>query len=53
VDAHAQSSEESHNLALSREKTVPLHHLQEKEGDTATLKLMMNNQRQSEQHTNA
>src|SRR6266487_2036490 len=53
VDAHAQLSEESHDLALSREKTVPLHHLQEQEGDTATLKIMTNNQRQSEQHTNA
>jgi len=37
----------------SREKTVPLHHLQEQEGDTATLKMMMNKYRQSEQHTKA
>jgi len=51
VDAHAQLSEESHDLALSREKTVPLHHLQEQEGDTATLKIMTNNHRQPEQHT--
>jgi hypothetical protein len=37
----------------SREQTVPLHHLQEQEGDTATLKMMMNKYRQSEQHTKA
>jgi hypothetical protein len=37
----------------SREKTVPLHHLQEQEGDTATLKMMMNKYRQAEQHTKA
>ena len=36
----------------SREKTVPLHLLQEKEGDTATLKIRTNH-RQSAQHTTA
>jgi hypothetical protein len=37
----------------SREKTVPLHILQEQEGDTATLKIRTNHHRQSVQHTNA
>jgi hypothetical protein len=37
----------------SREKTVPLHLLQEQEGDTATLKIRTNNHRQSALHTTA
>ena len=37
----------------SREKTVPLHHLQEQEEETATLKIRTNNHRQSAQHTEA
>lgn len=53
VDVHTKVAEESHNLALSREKTVPLHHLQEQEDDTVTLKIGMNNHRQAEQSTEA
>jgi hypothetical protein len=34
-----------------REKTVPLHLLKAQEDDTATLKIRMNNHRQSAQHT--
>ena len=51
VEAHVQSSGASHDLALSRQQTVPLHLLQEQEGDTDTVKIRTNNHRQPEQHT--
>jgi Helicase HerA, central domain len=53
VDARIQVSEASHNRALSRQQTVPLHHLQEREGDEDTVKIRSNHHRQSEQYTNA
>jgi type IV secretory pathway VirB4 component len=52
VDTHTQLSEESHDHALSRKPTAPLHLLQEQEGDADTVKLMTNHHKQAELHTN-
>ncbi len=53
VDAQTQISGESHDLALSRQQTVPLHLPQEQEGVTSTLKTMTSSRRQPGQHTKA
>ncbi len=53
VDAHAQASGESHDLALSSQQTVPLHLPQEQEGVTSTLQTMTSSRRQPGQHTKA
>ena len=53
LDARIQVSEESHNRARSYQQTIPLHRLQEQEGDEDTVKIRSNHHQQSEQYTNA
>src|SRR6266536_1682708 len=52
METHTQASGDSNDLALSLQHTVPLHLLQEQEGDTATLKIRTNHHRQPGQETN-
>jgi Helicase HerA, central domain len=53
VDTSTQVSEGAYNLAVSLQKTAPLHLLQEQEGDTDTVKIRTNHHMQPEQHTKA